>query len=303
MDHIEDTSRPGTPTTRPTGFSEDNSHNMVVSNDEVLRKMAKTLPNLEETMQGARAATDQEHSMGLLASARLYPKAILFSMIMSLGIVMEGYDTSLLGNFYAQRAFQLKFGHPASNGTNQVSAPWQAGLSNGAAIGEILGLLAGGLVAERFGYRKTLIGCLIMLIGTIFICFFAVNLEMLFAGEVLCGLPWGAFQTLTTTYAADVTPVHLRPVLTSYVNLCWVAGQLIASGVLRGFVNNVSQWGWRIPYAIQWVWPLPILVGILFAPESPWWYVIFSFSTGHCHLRRHLLTDYFALPGLCGKVG
>ena len=116
--------------------------------------------------------------------------------------------------------------------------------------------MAAGLLAERFGYRKTLIGCLIMLIGSIFICFFAVDLGMLFAGEVLCGLPyvetisvadsrWGAFQTLTTTYAADVTPIHLRPVLTSYVNLCWVAGQLIASGVLQGFVNNTTQWGWR----------------------------------------------------------
>lgn len=49
--------------------------------------------------------------------------------------------------------------------------------------------MAAGLLAERFGYKKTLIGCLIMLIGSIFICFFAVDLGMLFAGEVLCGLP------------------------------------------------------------------------------------------------------------------
>ena len=241
--------------------------------DNVLRKMAEVIPDLEENTQAAKAATDNEHRMGLIESARLYPKAIMFSMIMSLGIIMEGYDTSLLGNFFAQPAFQLKFGHPADNGTNQVSAPWQAGLQNGAAIGEILGLFIGGIIAERFGYRKTLIGALIMLIGSIFICFFAVNIGMLFAGEILCGLPWGAFQTLTTTYAADVTPIHLRHVLTSYVNLCWVTGQLISSGILRGVVNNTTQWGWRIPYAVQWVWPVPILIGILFAPESPWWLV------------------------------
>jgi MFS transporter, SP family, general alpha glucoside:H+ symporter len=29
----------------------------------------------------------------------------------------------------------------------------------------------------------------------------------------------------------------------------------------------------RIPYALQWMWPLPLAVGIYLAPESPWWLV------------------------------
>ncbi|KAK4689034.1 MFS transporter, SP family, general alpha glucoside:H+ symporter, partial [Tremellales sp. Uapishka_1] len=239
-----------------------------------LHYLADSNAKPSDQAHAAASAAAHEQSMGLIASARLYPKAIMFSMIMSLGIVMEGYDTSLLGSFYAQPAFQLKFGkNIAADGTHQVSAPWQAGLSNGANVGEILGLLLAGLLADRYGYRKTLLGALIMLVGAIFICFFAVNLGMLLAGEICCGIPWGAFQTLTTTYAADVAPIHLRPALTSYVNLCWVAGQLIASGVLQGIVGNTTQWGWRIPYAVQWAWPVPIFIGILFAPESPWWLV------------------------------
>ena len=201
-----------------------NDEKIESAQDEEYQRAAEMVPKSAENVAAARTAADREHRMGLVESARLYPKAIMFSMIMSLGIVMEGYDTALLGNFFAQPAFQLKFGKPAGNGTNQVSAPWQAGLQNGAAIGEIIGLWAAGLLADRFGYKKTLTGALLMLIASIFICFFAVDLGMLFAGEILCGLPWGAFQTLTTTYAADVTPIHLRPVLTSYVNLCWVTG-------------------------------------------------------------------------------
>src|SRR5271155_957774 len=80
----------------------------------------------------------------------------------------------------------------------------------------------------------------------------------------------GVFQTLTTTYAAEVTPVTLRPYLTTYVNLCWVIGQLIASGILKGFVSGKTQWSYRIPYAIQWIWPVPIFIVAFFAPESPW---------------------------------
>lgn len=51
-------------------------------------------------------------------------------------------------------------------------------------------------------------------------------------------------------------------------------GQLVGSGVLRGVYNlGDSQWGWRIPFAIQWVWPIPILIGCILCPESPWWLV------------------------------
>lgn len=41
----------------------------------------------------------------------------------------------------------------------------------------------------------------------------------------------------------------------------------------RGFVNSTSIWGYRIPFALQWIWPVPILIGTFLAPESPWFYV------------------------------
>lgn len=28
--------------------------------------------------------------------------------------------------------------------------------------------------------------------------------------------------------------------------------------------------GWRLPFLLQWVWPLPLFIGAWFAPESPW---------------------------------
>ena len=54
---------------------------------------------------------------------------------------------------------------------------------------------------------------------------------------------------------------------------CWVFGQFIAAGVNRGCVTRQDQWAYRIPFAIQWMWPIPIAIGVMLAPESPWWYV------------------------------
>lgn len=63
------------------------------------------------------------------------------------------------------------------------------------------------------------------MIGTIFIPVFAVSLPMLLAGNFICGLPWGIFQTLTTAYAAEICPMALRAHLTSFVNICWAFGK------------------------------------------------------------------------------
>lgn len=51
---------------------------------------------------------------------------------------------------------------------------------------------------------------------------------------------------------------------------CFIIGQLIAAGVLKGLVSNPTEWGYRIPFAIQWVWPAFLIPILFFAPESPW---------------------------------
>jgi SP family general alpha glucoside:H+ symporter-like MFS transporter len=115
---------------------------------------------------------------------------------------------------------------------------------------------------------------LVAVAGFIFIPFFAKNLTDLEIGEILCGIPWGVFQTLTTAYASEVCPTQLRAYLTTYVNLCWVIGQLIGSGVLRSMLQRTDQWSYRIPFAIQ-VSPRSITSCI---PES-------HFSPSFCPLR------------------
>ncbi len=228
---------------------------------------------IDDLIRAAEAATAREKEMGVWQAIKTYPTAICYSMALSLCLIMEGYDTSLTNNFFALPQFRQRFGQPLANGDYQLTSSWMSGLQNGTQVGQILGLMVAGLIAERFGYKKTIIGALLVLIGFIFLFFFATNIGMLLAGGILCGIPWGAFQTLTTTYAADVTPISLRPILTTFVNMCWVIGQLISTGVLRGLLSRTDDWAWRIPYAVQWAFPPPIILGVLFAPESPTWLV------------------------------
>ncbi|KAI4863528.1 putative MFS alpha-glucoside transporter [Hypoxylon rubiginosum] len=232
---------------------------------------------MRDVIRSARLATEKEHRMTLWQGLRLYPKAVAWSVLISTCIVMEGYDVSLVNNFYAFPQFNEKYGVAvtAADGSvsYQVPAAWQAGLSNGAVVGEIIGLLLNGWVSERFGYRYTVIFCLVLIIAFTAIFFTAQTVVHLQVAEILCGIPWGVFQTLTITYASEVCPVALRGYLTTYINFCWGVGQMIGIGVIMGNLWRTDEWAYRIPYALQWMWPVPLIIGILFAPESPWWLV------------------------------
>lgn len=221
----------------------------------------------------AQAAAEKEHNMTLLQGIKLYPKAIGWSILISTCIIMEGYDVCLLPNFYGFPQFKKKYGAQLPSGDYEVPARWQAGLQNAGQIGAIIGLLINGYVSEKWGYRRTTLICLALVAAFTAILFTAQDLKTLLAGYILEGIPLGVFQTLTIAYASEVCPVALRGYLTTWVNFSWGAGQVFGIGMVKAFLTRQDQWSYRIPYSMQWIWPLPLGIAIYFAPESPWWLV------------------------------
>ncbi|RMD42167.1 hypothetical protein DV735_g2962, partial [Chaetothyriales sp. CBS 134920] len=267
--------RPASARTKESGS--DATHRS--STDKLYHGLNAAMPHLRRLSTDARAAAKKEHKMTFLSAMRLYPKATAWSILLSMTIVMEGFDLTLISSFFAFPVFRRAYGTPtnpdAPNGqlNYQISPSWQAGLTNGAVAGEIIGLLFNGILTDHLGYHKTMIITLIWMCLFVFLAFFAVNIRMLLVSQILCGLPWGIFQTLSTTYAAEVMPVVLRPYLTSNVNMAWLIGQVTGVGVIRALVKNDSEWSYRIPFGLQWALAAPILVGVAFAPESPWWLI------------------------------
>lgn len=82
---------------------------------------------VEET----NVAIDNEHRMTVRQSLRFWWKAIVFSFVISLCIIMEGYDTSLMNNFFPFPAFKNRFGNQDDpNGGRLVSSQWQTIILN-----------------------------------------------------------------------------------------------------------------------------------------------------------------------------
>lgn len=186
-------------------------------------------------------------------------------------IIMEGYDVTLISNFWGYPAFREKYGVWLNEESGyQVSSLWQQRFNALAATANIVGAMLNGYLTSKFGHRWVLIGSLFWLSAFIFISFFSPNIEVLLAGQTLCNIPWGVFATTGPAYASEVAPLAIRGYLTAYINLCWVIGQLISAGVLAGMVDITGQWSYKVPFAIQWVWPLPLIIIAYIAPESPW---------------------------------
>ncbi|KAK7052725.1 MFS general substrate transporter [Favolaschia claudopus] len=143
---------------------------------------------------------------------------------------MEGYNVCLLSSFSGVPASPAR---TPLDGTYQVPAPWQAGLSNGANVGEIIGLFLNGWVSEKYGYRYTVMACLICLAG---------------------------FQTIFFT-AQNVIELQVTEIL------------LIGIGIAKSMLPRTATNGCiKFPTRFNgWCWPLPLFIGIFLTTESPWW--------------------------------
>lgn len=144
----------------------------------------------------AKAAAKAEHDIDLRSALKENWRACMWSAIISLTIVMEGYDLSLMQNFFAYPSFRRQFGeYIEAQDDHELTSQWQVALTNGTTAGVIIGGFFNGWASSRFGYRRTLQAALVFMTGFIFISFFAVRIEMLLVGQMLCGLAWGVFAT------------------------------------------------------------------------------------------------------------
>lgn len=243
----------------------------VVPTERELGQFDLNSPDVVQLIHHAEEGDAADRLLTVKQALRKYKKAVAWAMFLSTSLIMEGYDLSMISSFYGQTQFKNRFGVIDSvTGERLITPPWQSGLSNSALVGQLAGLLANAYSQDRFGARPTMCFFMAWMAAAIFIPVFAPSLSVLAFGEAMCGVAWGVFQTLSTTYASEIVPTVLRPYVTAYVCMCWGAGQLLAAGVVRAVAGLEGDIGWKLPFMLQWVWPIPLFIGAYLAPESPW---------------------------------
>lgn len=103
--------------------------------------------------------------------------------------------------------------------------------------------------------------------------FFANQNGVLLTGKLLNGISLDFYQTVSPAYCSEISPRVLRGITTSSVSLFIGFGQLMANGLVQACGSRTDVYAYRLPFALQWIFPVIIIAGMPFCPESPWWLV------------------------------
>lgn len=226
----------------------------------------------------AKEASRHEQHMTVKYAIQYYYPAMIWAILMAAPIIMEGYETALVPTFFSYVAFEQLYGSEVGlmDGKPHIPAMWQSGITISAAVGQLIGLFITPFVINRFGYKRSTLSGLTAAALFLLITFSSswvshnFKLPVYLLGELLLGIPWGLFQGLTLPYVSDIVPLKLKGPATTMINIFWLLGQLISSGVLRAAQEIESpNWAARAPMLIQYAWILPLTCIVCLSPESP----------------------------------
>jgi len=244
-----------------------------ISEEEYAATYSEKAP-VSDFKAGAIEAENAEHAMGVIDAVKAYPMATFWAFVMSCCIIMESYDVFLMGNFLALPAFTREYGvFDAAKNEYTVVAKWQSALQVSGQLGALIGVFLAGPLTNKFGYRWATIIALMALNGFIAIFYVADSLAVMFVAQLLSGLPWGVFIANAPAYCSEIVPLQLRAPCTQMLQMFWAIGSIIVGAVTYHYNDLNESAAYRIPIALQWLFPTPLAILLFCAPESPWWLV------------------------------
>ncbi|WWD05123.1 hypothetical protein V865_003195 [Kwoniella europaea PYCC6329] len=203
-----------------------------------------------------------------------------FSSILYVGQFLNGYDGTITGGLQALPDWHTDLGNPDAN---------RIGLMNAAAY--IVGICMGPInayVVDRFG-RKWPIRwfTLTMMLGTIVGVIAGVKqgntgYALFVASRAIIGSGIPPFLMTAQIMMQEIAHPRFRPQLAALWDANWVFGSTIGSLITFGtsYLNN--SWSWRIPYLLQLVPAVYMLIAVQFVPETPR-YLIANGREGEAH--------------------
>ncbi|GKZ69423.1 hypothetical protein AnigIFM60653_009217 [Aspergillus niger] len=248
--------------------------NLGVPDDEVVKQLPSNVEEtgIEQTNDAERSLAHArfEHSLGFWKACQFYRPALFWSCFVNLAVILCGFDGALIGSLVGLTPFVRTYGRWV-DGQYAVAPSWLSAFNYASYVGSVPGSLVAGIAYDKYGPRMTLAAASIGSIGSIFFQFFSEGPALLFVGELLNGFITGVYPVLANAYVSEVAPVAARGVLAAVINLSYVIGQLVASGLLKGTSTMDSKWAYKIPFASQWALPVFILSLIYFCPTPPYW--------------------------------
>ncbi|ODQ78537.1 hypothetical protein BABINDRAFT_162744 [Babjeviella inositovora NRRL Y-12698] len=196
--------------------------------------------------------------------------AIAVGLMAAVGGFLYGYDTGLVNGLLEMRYVVERFSANGLSFTAAESSIITAVLSLGTFFGALLAPLLSDTVGRKWGI--ILSTAVAFNIGTI-IQIAATGIPLLCVGRAISGFGVGIISAVVPLYQSEASPKWVRGAIISTYQFAITWGLLVSSAVSQGTHNLRSSALYRVPIALQILWSIILVGGMLFLPESPRFYV------------------------------
>lgn len=192
------------------------------------------------------------------------PGYVLASLAISLGGLVNGYDTGSIGAVISMSQFEDTIG---------TLSPTLVGFTVSLIMlaGAVPSVFAGWL-ADHQGRLKTI------LLGTVTFCFGALlqgtayGLPQFLVGRTIAGLGEGVYLSNMAVYISEISPTKSRGILAGLPQFMSTAGICIGYFTCYGSVYiRESSMAWRLPFIIMVLMSVVLIGCCTKLPESPRW--------------------------------
>ena len=196
----------------------------------------------------------------------IYKKAIISASIASWSGFLLGYDMGISGGTieYVTKHFNL-------------DSSWEGFTLSIFILGAILGTIFSRKINDDLGRKKSIIiGCTIMLIGSLGVYFLGDKFELLILFRCLSGAGMGLLSSSERSYVPEVSPPNIRGGLGTIFQLTTGLGIIMGYVVTFLIVKNVSLVQddsilWKTIYGTEILVVGLYLISLFFMVNSPVW--------------------------------
>ncbi|RAK85747.1 sugar transporter [Aspergillus costaricaensis CBS 115574] len=219
-----------------------------------------------------------------MLSLRGKPLVYLVTVVSSTGFCLFGYDNGLMGQVISEPNFLNMIGNPDAAVQGLAVSSYD--------IGCMLGALAAVLISEQIGRRRTiLLACIVHIVGDV-VNASSFSLAQLLVSRIILGVGLGLFTSASPVWLAETATAQMRAVMVAVQLTFLIIGTNIAYWVDYGLGFLDNEISWRVPFALQAIYPIVAFGFTLVLPESPRWLA----SHGHTEAAAAALSAFRDLP-------
>jgi len=197
--------------------------------------------------------------------------AIVIGLFVAFGGILFGYDTGSISGILAMDYFKKEFstGHTDADGNPDISSGQTSLVVSILSAGTFVGALSSPAFSDTIGRKWALmVSCWVFNLGVIFQAA-ATSLPLFIVGRFFAGAGVGMVSALIPLYQSETAPKWIRGLVVGAYQLAITLGILLAAVVNNGSKDRNDTGSYRIPVAVQFLWALILITGLLFLPETP----------------------------------